>query len=80
MILERADEGERPGDVVVGDDQRTVETLVDIVLDRPELVDDPLIRPALERPAEIDADQLAEHGGVGALRDSPAGRVLIADA
>ena len=37
MVLERADEGEGPGDVVVGDDQRAIEALVDIILDRPEL-------------------------------------------
>ena len=44
-----------------------VQPLVDVVFDRPELVHDPFVGPALERAAEIDADQLAEHRGVGAL-------------
>ena len=34
VVLERADEGEGAGHVVVGDDQRLAEPLVDVVLDR----------------------------------------------
>ena len=64
VILERADECESSRDVIVGDDQRTVQPLVDIVLDLAEFMHDPLICPTLERPPEIDADELAEHGGV----------------
>ena len=67
VVLERADEGERSRDVVVGHDQRAIEALMHVIFDRPELSDDALIGPVLERPAEVDADQLAEHGGVGAL-------------
>ena len=68
VILERADECEGSCDVVVGDDQRTVQPLVDIVLDRAEFAHDPLIRPTLEGPPEIDANELAEHSRVSALR------------
>jgi len=60
VILERTDECEGSRDVVVGDDQPTVQPLVHIVLDGTKLVHDPLIGPALERAPEVDADQLAE--------------------
>ena len=43
------------------------EPVVDVVFDRSELAHDPLVGPVLERPAEIDADQLAEHCRIGAL-------------
>ncbi len=68
MILERANEGECARDVVVGDDQRTVEPVVNIIFDRPKLLDDPGVGPVLERPAEIDADQFAENRRIGAFR------------
>ena len=67
MLLERANEGEGSGDVVVGDDERAFEPVVDVIFDRSELANDAPVGPVLERPAEIDADQLAEHGGVGAF-------------
>jgi hypothetical protein len=40
---------------------------VHVILDRAELLDDLLVGPALERAAEIDADQLAEDAGIDAL-------------
>ena len=67
MILERPDEREGPGDVVVGDDERGVQPLVDIILDRSEFADDALIGPPLERAAKINADQLAKHRRISAL-------------
>src|SRR5271168_3982115 len=67
MVLERANEGERSGDVVVGHDQRTIEAIVNVIFDRSELSDDALIGPVLERPAKVHADQLAEHGGISAV-------------
>jgi hypothetical protein len=67
VVLERANKRECSGDIIVGHDQRTVEPVVDIIFDGAELLDDAAIRPVLERPAHIDADQLAEHGGVSAF-------------
>src|SRR5262249_48345802 len=67
VILERPDEGEGPGDIVVSDDEWAVQPLVNIVLDRTELAHDPLVRPPLERSAKVYANELAEHGGVSAL-------------
>src|SRR6202012_1772908 len=69
---QRARKGEGAGGVVVGDDemvraQRDVPPLVHIEIDRTELPHDPLIGPALERTAEIDTDQLAEHAGIDAF-------------
>jgi hypothetical protein len=52
VFLQRAYEREGAGDVVIGDNQRRAEALVG---------------PVLERPADIDANQLAEHRGVGAF-------------
>ena len=68
MVLERANEGEGPRDVVVGDDQRAIKAVVDIIFDRAELAQDALMGPALERPPEVDADEFAEHCGIGAFR------------
>src|ERR1700677_3559401 len=67
VVLERAGEGERSSDVVVGHDQRPIEAIVNVIFDRSELADDSLICPVLERPAQVHADQLAEHGGISAV-------------
>src|SRR5258708_14967269 len=48
--------------------QRHVAALIDIIVDRAELLHDALIGPALEGPAEIAADELAEHASIDALR------------
>ena len=74
VVLERAHESEGAGDVVVGDDQRLVQPVVHVIFDRPELLHDLLVGPALERPAEIDAHQLAEHAGIDALEIIVQGR------
>ncbi len=66
MVLERANEGEGPRDVVVADDQRAIKAVVDVILDRVELAQDALMGPVLERPPEVDSDDFAEHCGVGA--------------
>ncbi len=84
VVLEGADEGEGAGHVVVGDHERLAEPLVDVVLDRAELAHDPLVGPSLERPPEIDPDQLAQHPGIDALevvlgdRHSPSSSVRAA--
>ena len=51
VVLERPDERERAADVVVGDDQRHVELVVDVVVDLPEALFDAFIGPALEGAA-----------------------------
>ena len=67
VVLQRADEGEGAADVVVGDDQRHVELVVDVVVDLAQAPLDGFVRPSLERAPQVDADQLAEHAGVDAL-------------
>ena len=67
VVFECADERERAADVVVGDDQRHVELVVDVVVDLAEALFDAFIGPALEGAAEVDADDLAEHAGIDAL-------------
>ena len=67
VVLHRADEGEGAADVVVGDDQTLVEFVVDVIVDLAEAFLDALVGPALEGPAEVDADDLAEHARVDAL-------------
>lgn len=56
VLLQRAHKGKRPRDIVVDDNERRVEFLVDVVLDGAELGGDVLIGPVLEGPAEVDAD------------------------
>ncbi len=68
VVRERADKGEGAADVVVGDDQRLAEPLVHVGAHLAELGEDPLVEPALERAAEVDADHLAEHAGVDAFQ------------
>src|SRR5690606_37616014 len=60
-------EGEGAGDIVVGDDQRHLAPLVDVVADLAKLGHDPLVAPALEGPAQVDADDLAQHARVHTL-------------
>ena len=67
VVRERAQEGKGAGDVVVGDDQGHVFALVDVVPDLAEFGHDAVVGPAFEGAAEIDADNFAEHAGVGAL-------------
>jgi hypothetical protein len=45
-----------PGYVVVGHDQRVAEAVMHVIFDRPELANNALVAPVLERPAQIDPD------------------------
>ena len=72
LVLQRAQEGEGAGDVVIGHHQRHVEPLVDIVIDLAAVLHDLLVGPAFDRAAEIDADELAEHPGIDAFADNRA--------
>ena len=67
-VFQRANEGERARDVVVGDDQRHAEALVHIVGDLTELALDARELPALERAPQVDADDLSQHARVDAFR------------
>jgi hypothetical protein len=74
VIRQRAQEREGPGDVVVRDDERVLalrrldrRVAGDVAPDLAEPVLDLPVRPLLERPAEVDADDLAQHAGVDAL-------------
>ena len=64
MIRHGPHERERPGDVVVGDDQRHTESLVDVLVDVADLVLDRLVRPALDGAPQVHADDLAEDAGI----------------
>ena len=64
VVLERADEGERAGDVVVGDDQGLIQALVHVIPDLAQLRRDAFVAPAFKRPAQVDADHLAQHARI----------------
>jgi len=70
MLHEGLDEGEGAGDVVVSEDGWSLaeagEMSVDVVTDGAKLSGDGSVRPALERPTKINADELAEHASVHA--------------
>ena len=66
-ILEGADEGAGAGDVVVRDHERDVEPIMDVAADGAEALLDGLLVPALEGPAQIDADHLAQQRFVNLL-------------
>jgi hypothetical protein len=75
VVRQRAQERQRAGDVVIGLHERAAPLLrgdlgasVDVVVDLPELRLDALVRPPLERTAEVDADDLAQDAGVDPLR------------
>ena len=55
------------GNVIVGDDQGHVQMLMDVVVDFAETLTERLVAPALERPAQVDTDQLAQHPGVNSF-------------
>jgi hypothetical protein len=67
VVRQGADEGERAGDVVVGDDEGDAALLVDVVVHLAQLAHDLLVAPALEGAAQVHADDLTEHAGVDAL-------------
>ncbi|KKD05950.1 hypothetical protein TN53_21485 [Streptomyces sp. WM6386] len=67
VVEDDAGEGEGAGDVVVGDDQRDAEVVVDVPADLSEPVGDVLVGPALDGASETDADDLAENSGVHLL-------------
>ena len=67
MILKGANESEGSADVVVGHDQRRVETLTDVAANLAQLREDAIKRPTLERAAEVDADDLPEDARVDPL-------------
>jgi hypothetical protein len=64
MLFECSDEGECAGDIVVDHDTGKVELLVDIVVDGSEFLQDVLIGPAFEWPAEVDTNQLSKNASV----------------
>ena len=59
VVLQRADEGESAGDIIVGDDQRSVQFVVHIVIDLAQVLADGLVGPAFKGASQIDADNLA---------------------
>ena len=69
VILQRAEEHERAGQVVVGHDQRHAHLVVDVVGDQAEPLPDRPVAPALHGASQVNADQLAKHAGVDALAD-----------
>src|SRR5262249_26251099 len=75
VVLERAEEGKRAGDVVVRKHDRQGEIVVYEGVDLAEAVANALVTPALDRPAVIDAENLAENAGVDLLFDAPVHRL-----
>ena len=64
VVGQCAQKCKRAGNIIVGDNQGHVQMLVDIIVDLAEMFTEHLVGPALERPAQVDADQLAQHAGV----------------
>ena len=64
IVGQGAQKGECSGDVVVGDDQRYIQMLVDIVVDLAKLFVKHFIGPPFEGPAQIDANQFAQYAGI----------------
>ena len=73
VVCHRANEGERPGDVVIGDDERHTQPVMDVVVDVADPLLDRFVGPALDRAPEVHADELPEHAGVDPVARS-AGR------
>ena len=67
VIGQGPQKGERASNVVVSQDQQSVEPLMDVVVDLAQLGHDAFVGPALNRAAQIDADDLAQHPGVHTL-------------
>jgi hypothetical protein len=68
VVQERAEEEEGSRDVVIGDDQRNAQLLVHVIPHLAKAPHDAFVAPALERPPQIDSDDLAEHSGVDTFR------------
>ena len=64
IVRQGAQKGECAGNVVVGDDKRHIQMLVDVVVDFAKLFVQHFIAPAFKRPPQIDADQLTQYTGV----------------
>ena len=64
VVFKRTNEGKSAGHVVIGDDERLVQTLMHVVFDRAEFIHDLLVSPSLEGAAEIDADEFAEDASI----------------
>jgi len=79
IVGERAQKAEGAGDVVVGDHQRHVKPLVDVVVDFAQFIDDLGVVPAFDWSAQEDADQLAKNARVNALYvvGSDSGRACV---
>ena len=67
VLGQRAHKGECARHIVVGDHERRIEAVMDVIFDRSELLHYALVGPPFEWPADIDADQLAEDAGVDAF-------------
>ena len=66
-ILQYPDEGERARDVVVRDDQRFPQVLMDVAVDHAPFLDERGFGPTFERAAHIDADHFSKNPGVDAV-------------
>ena len=53
--------------LAVQEDERLADVIVDVAVDRAPLRLDAALPPALERASHVDADRLAEDGGVDLL-------------
>ena len=63
VILQSAEEDETAGNVVIGDDERHADFVVDVIADLAETLADVLVAPAFHGAPQVDADQLAEDAG-----------------
>ena len=64
-VLQRPEEAEAAGQVVVGHHQRQPQRLVHIAVHLTEPLPDRVVRPTLHRPPQVHTNHLAQHAGIG---------------
>src|SRR5882762_1827639 len=64
VIFERAEEGERPRDIIICDDERIFEAIVTIEPHFTDFAKNSFVLPSFDRAAKIHADDFAEHSSV----------------
>ena len=68
VIFQRPYESEGAGDVVISDDQRDVQFVVNVVVDLAQVFCDRFEGPAFKWAAQVNADELAQHASVDAFQ------------
>ena len=68
IVVERADKSESAGNIVIGDDERGTDFLVNVAVDVAERSFDFFVGPLLEWASQINADDFARNSRINAHR------------